>query len=114
MAEPGSAQEDPMSRLSFPFSLAVLVVPLLNCGSSPHAVDEKYYLIATNVKMPYWQQVSAGLVKAAAQLGVRAEMVGPDTYDVQAEHQQFADALKQKPTGILVSAGDPNLIKGDI
>jgi ribose transport system substrate-binding protein len=103
-----------MSKLLVPLSLPVLLLPLFNCGGSQHAVDEKYFLIATNVKMPYWQQVSAGLAKAAAQLGVKAEVIGPETYDVNAQHQQFADLLKQKPTGILVSAGDPNLIKGDI
>jgi ribose transport system substrate-binding protein len=71
-------------------------------------------MIVTNAKAPYWQEAAAGLTKAASQLHVRAEVAGPDTYDVKAQHDQFQDVLKQKPTGILVSAGDPNLIKGDI
>ncbi len=41
-------------------------------------------------------------------------MVGPDSYDVKAQHDQFQTVLKKKPTGILVTAGDPALIKGDI
>ena len=103
-----------MSRLLATLGSGVMLLPLLNCGGSQHSPEEKYYLIATNLKLPYWQQVSAGLTKAAAQLGVKAEVVGPDTYDVKAQHEQFTDVLKRKPTGILVSASDPNLEKGDI
>jgi ribose transport system substrate-binding protein len=66
------------------------------------------------VKLPYWQQASAGLTRAAREMKVSAEMVGPDTYDPQAEHDQFQKALGKKPSGILISAGDPNVVKGDI
>ena len=45
---------------------------------------------------------------------VKAEIVGPDTYDPQAEHEAFQKALSKKPTAILVSVSDPNVIKGDI
>lgn len=103
-----------MSKLISSFALGLLVLPILNCGGSQHSPEEKFVLIATNVKVPYWQEAAAGLSKAAAQLHVRAEVIGPDSYDVKDQHQQFQDAVKKKPTGILVSAGDPNLIKGDI
>lgn len=103
-----------MSRAILSLALGLSVLPLINCGGSQHSPDEKYFLIVTNAKAPYWQEAAAGLTKAAAQLHVRADVVGPDSYDVKAQHDQFQDVLKQKPTGILVSAGDPNLIKGDI
>ncbi len=103
-----------MSRLMFPFALGLLVLPLVNCGGSQHGPEEKYILIASNIKVPYWQEAAAGLSKATAQMHVASEVIGPDTYDVKAQHEQFQDALKKKPTGILVSAGDPNLIKEDI
>ena len=90
-------------------ALSVILLTLSGCGGSQHAPTEKYYLIAANVKLPYWQHVSAGLLKAAAQLGVKAEVVGPDTYDVKAQREQFAEVLKQKPAGILVAATDPSL-----
>jgi ribose transport system substrate-binding protein len=109
-----TAQEVNMSRLVFSLALGLSVLPLLNCGGSQHSPDEKYVLIATNVKVPYWQEAAAGLMKAAGQLHVGAEVIGPESYDVKDQHQEFQDALKKKPTGILVSAGDPNLIKGDI
>ncbi|HTS63175.1 MAG TPA: substrate-binding domain-containing protein [Candidatus Acidoferrales bacterium] len=91
-----------------------LVLPLLDCGGSPHSVDEKYVLIATNIKVPYWQKALDGVNSAAKQLQVRAELVGPETFDPKAQHDQFADLLKQKPTGILVSVSDPTLIQPDI
>ena len=94
--------------------LAALSLPLLNCGGSRHSPAESYYLVVTNVKLPYWQQAAAGLTKAATQMGVKAELVGPDSYDPQAEHEAFVKAMGKKPTGILVSAADPNLIKADI
>jgi ribose transport system substrate-binding protein len=103
-----------MSRFGKYLALAPLVLPLLNCGGSPHSADEKYYLLVTNVKEPYWQEAGAGLSKAASQMRVLAEMVGPDSYDVTAQHTQFQDLLKKKPTGILVTAGNPALIKQDI
>ena len=103
-----------MSRLRSCLALGVAVLPLVNCGGSQHSPDEKYVLIVTNVKEAYWQEAAGGLSRAASQLHVRAEMIGPDTYDVQAQHTQFQDELKKKPTGILVTAGAPSLIKGDI
>jgi len=103
-----------MSRLLRPLGLGVLLLALSACRSSQHSPDEKYYLVATNVKLPYWQQVAAGLSRAAAQLGVSAETIGPDTYDPKAEHEQFTEVLKRTPAGILVSASDPNLLTADI
>jgi ribose transport system substrate-binding protein len=94
--------------------MAVLLLPLLNCGGSQHAADETYFLVGMNVKLPYWQQVGAGLRKAASELKVKAEFVGPDTFDVKGQHEAFADVLKRKPSGIMVSASDPNVINADI
>lgn len=95
--------------LSVTFSLA-----LLNCGGSPHDSEEKYFLIASNIKVAYWQQALAGVTRAAGQLHIRADMTGPDTFDPKAQHDQFVDLLKQKPTGILVSVSDAKLLQPDI
>ena len=103
-----------MSRLLCALGLGALLIALSNCRGSQHSADERYYLVATNVKLPYWQQVAAGLTRAAAELGVSAEIVGPDTYDPKAEHEQFTEVLTHKPAGILVSASDPNLLTADI
>lgn len=84
------------------------------CSSSRHEASEKYYLVATNTKLPYWQVANSGLVRAGAQLGVPVEMVGPDSYDPQAEKQAFDAAVAKKPAGILVSVADPAVMKASI
>jgi ribose transport system substrate-binding protein len=94
-------------------SLILLVVPMLSCGSE-HSADERYFFVTTNVKLPYWQSAGAGFVQEAKEWKLRADFVGPDTYDPKAELQEFRNAVQAKPSGILVSAADANLLKDDI
>jgi ribose transport system substrate-binding protein len=103
-----------MSRF-IPFLTPILLLPLMSCGgSSQHDVQEKYFFVSANTKVPYWQEAAAGFNRAATQMHVHAEFVGPETYDPKAQHEQFQDILKQKPTGILVSASSPGLLNQDI
>jgi ribose transport system substrate-binding protein len=87
---------------------------LLLAGCSAHDKNEQYYLIATNVNLPYWQNAQAGFDKAAKDYGVSAEMLGPATFDPQAEVQEFRDAVKKKPAGILVSVANSQLMMPEI
>jgi ribose transport system substrate-binding protein len=96
------------------FSAAALTLSLLGCAAPQHEVDEKFYLIASNTTLPYWQEAHAGLGRAATQLGVKAEMAGPETYDPKAEREEFVATLKKKPTGIMISASDATLLKPEI
>jgi ribose transport system substrate-binding protein len=94
---------------------AGLFVLLIGCaGGTGHKSNEKYFLVSANVRLPYWQAAATGLSRAARQLDVSAEMVGPDNYDPQAEQAAFRTAITKGPAGILVSAADPNLLKADI
>src|SRR2546426_2999989 len=95
------------------FAFCVLLVFLASCGGG-HDQDEKYFLISTNVKIPYWQTGAAGFSQAATQLKVRYEFAGPDTYDPKAEQQALQQAVQNKATGILISVADPTLMKDDI
>ena len=98
-------------------SLAVstLVLPLSNCGSSPHDPVEAYYLVTANSKIPYWQAAVAGLSQACIEMKVQYEMVGPDKYDPQAERAEFQRIVQtKKPSGILVSAADSEVLKPQI
>lgn len=92
---------------------SIWLIPLLSCGTG-HDADEKYFLISTNIQVPYWQTAGAGFSQAARQLQVRAEFSGPDSYDPKAQQQAFQQALQKKPTGILISVADPNVMKDDI
>ena len=84
------------------------------CSSSRHDTTEKYYLVASNIKLPYWQTALAGLRRAAGDLQITAEMVGPDTYDTQKQRDVFHAIAAKKPAGIMISAADPELMKGEI
>jgi ribose transport system substrate-binding protein len=90
------------------------MVPILGCAGSQHSADEKYYLIATNIQLPYWKAASAGLAKGAIQMHVRTEFKGPDNFDPKAEQEAFRAAVAAKPMGILISPADPELLKADI
>ena len=75
-----------------------------SCGPEPyHQKDERFVLIATNIALPYWQEAQAGLADSAKELGVKAEMLGPETYAPDKELEAFQKAVAEKPSGILIS-----------
>ena len=95
---------------------AIIILALTSCSSSHHDPLEKYYLVTPNVKSAYWQEGWAGFNHAAFGLGagVQSGLAGPDTFDPQAEVQEFRVVMSLKPAGILVSAGDAAAMKGPI
>ncbi len=103
-----------LKRISLGLGLVVWIMPLTSCSKPAHDVEERYFLVCANAKIPYWQVAAAGLNKAAAELKVRAEIAGPDTYDPKAQQQEFQRIMRLKPTGILVSPADSALMKADI
>jgi ribose transport system substrate-binding protein len=72
--------------------------------------------VTANQHIAYWEEASAGLNAAAKDLGVRAETIGPDTYDPQGEKDAMMKAIHQNlpPAGFLVSAADPDLMRDAI
>jgi ribose transport system substrate-binding protein len=84
------------------------------CSNSRHETTEHYYLVASNIKLPYWQAALAGLRRGAGDLKVKADMVGPDTYDPAEQRNMFRYIVSKKPAGIMVSAADPVLMKSEI
>jgi ribose transport system substrate-binding protein len=103
-----------MSKTLAAFASATLIFSLAACSSSRHEASEKYYLVVSNSRLAYWQAARAGLAQAAHKLGVAYDMIGPDTYDPQAEIQAFRDAMSTTPSGIMVSAADPAGMKTQI
>jgi ribose transport system substrate-binding protein len=101
-------------RKLHPLVLAACCSALVSCAGSKHDANEKYVLIAANKAVAYWQSAAAGLLRAAKDMGVAGEMVGPDTYDTNAEHLALQKAISEKPAGILVSASDAQLLQPDI
>lgn len=102
-----------MNRYLSILALVAALLPFAGCGGR-HSPGEKYFLVTANSKLPYWQNAATGLARAASQLAVQSEMVGPENYDVPAEAQAFRDAVAKKPAGILVSPADPSLLGPEI
>ena len=97
--------------------IAVVAISLMcGCGGGRHEAAETYVLVTTNTKIPYWQVAAEGLRAAAHDLGVKTEMVGPETYDPKAEKEEFLSVVHRQipPAGILVSAADPELLRDAI
>lgn len=95
------------------FALLAMFLPLLT-GCTRHSKDEHYYLIATNINLPYWKAANAGFQKAAVQYGVSAEMRGTTTFDPQGEVAEFRTVVARKPAGILVSVASAELMAPEI
>jgi ribose transport system substrate-binding protein len=93
--------------------LALAAVLTTGCGAR-HSDKEVFYLIATNVNLPYWQTAAAGFKQAGAQYKVTTKVVGPDTYDPKAELAELHNAIAAKPSGILISVADASVLQSEI
>jgi len=101
-----------LARLSLGSLLFSTLLALTGCGY--HNDKEKYYLVAVNIQLPYWQAAAAGIRRAAHEMQVQSQFSGPDSYDAQAEVQAFRQAVAANPAGILVSPADPKLMSPEI
>jgi ribose transport system substrate-binding protein len=90
--------------------LALGVIFSAGCGAR-HSEKEVYYLISTNMALPYWQNAASGFKQAAAQYKVTAHVAGPDGYDAQAELAELQKATAAKPAGILISVADVSVLQ---
>jgi ribose transport system substrate-binding protein len=95
-------------------ALLALAVAFTSGCEGRHSNKEVFYLVAANIKLPYWQTAAAGFNKAAAQYKVTARVVGPDNYDAQAELTELHNAIAAKPAGILISVADAAVLKPEI
>ncbi len=85
-------------------SLTCATVGLTGCQY--RSKKDTYYLISTNLKLPYWKTVNAGFTKAANEYGVTAQLEGPQDFDTQVELDSFNRAVASHPAGIIVSVAD--------
>jgi ribose transport system substrate-binding protein len=91
-----------------------MTLPMFISGCERHDKSEQYFLIATNIGLPYWQSAHEGFAQAAAEYRVTEDMRGPDTFNPSIEMDEFRSAVAKKPAGILVSVSDPKLIGPEI
>jgi ribose transport system substrate-binding protein len=96
-------------------ALAMLALGVaFTSGCDRHSTKEVYYLVATNLNLPYWQSAAAGFNKAGADLKVTAKVVGPGNYDPQAELAELQKAVAAKPAGILIQVSDASVLQPEI
>jgi len=103
-----------MKAIKYAASMLVALVVLSTSGCSRHSTSEVYYLIASNLALPYWQTAAAGFNKAAAEYQVTAKVDGPNGYDPQAELVALHKAIATKPKGILISVADVTVLQSEI
>ena len=90
--------------------VSLLVALSATCQDSLHT-GERYIFVASNIKLPYWQEAQAGFKDAAQTLGVKTEFRGPSTYSPEEELKAFQNAMETHPTGILVAPARALLFK---
>ncbi len=104
-----------MRRLVVSAVLALLAVACLSlAGCQYRSPKDTYYLVAPNIKLPYWKAVQDGFEQAAQEYGVTAKMIGPENYDAAAEATAFSDAVGRHPAGILLSAAAASALHANI
>jgi ribose transport system substrate-binding protein len=96
------------------FLLLLVAAVIVSCATPYHQETERYYFVATNINLPYWQEAQAGFMDAAQNLGVKAELVGPATYDPGAEATIFRNIVDKQPSGICLSAARTDFFRADI
>ena len=79
------------------------------CARPYHEENERYVFVATNTKLPYWQEAEAGFLDAAKALGVKGELIGPTGYAPNAELGVFRQIVEEHPAGICLSAARPEI-----
>jgi simple sugar transport system substrate-binding protein len=100
------------------FSLAKIMKPvlgllagltLLSAAASFAAADETRVVFVTHGQSgdPYWSVVKNGMDDAAKTLGVKAEYLAPETFDMAKMAQMIDAAVASKPDGLVVSIADP-------
>lgn len=102
-----------LKKFSIALILLACIAMLIGCGRR-HDADEFYVMATSNKAIPYWQTATSGFIEAARQAGVKSEVIGPDNYDPNAEKDEFHKVLARKPTAIIVSPADPELMKPEI
>jgi len=100
-------------KLAVLLSLA-LSIACVSCEEPYHQKEEQYYFISSNINIPYWQEAQAGLMDAAKEMGVKAEMDGPTVLSAKDELDSFQKAVALHPAGILLSVANVDIFKGPI
>jgi simple sugar transport system substrate-binding protein len=89
---------------------------ILSAASSWAAADETRVVFVTHGQSgdPYWSVVKNGMDDAAKTLGVKAEYLAPENFDMAKMAQMIDAAAASKPDGLVVSIADPAALSGPV
>ena len=107
------------------FSLAKIMKPvlgllagltMLSAAAGFAAADETRVVFVTHGQGgdPYWSVVKNGMDDAAKTLGVKAEYLAPESFDMAKMAQMIDAAVASKPDGLVVSIADPAAVSEPI
>lgn len=82
---------------------------LMSAATLTAAADETRIVFVTHGQSgdPYWSVVKNGMDDAAKTLGVKAEYLAPETFDMAKMAQMIDAAAASKPDGLVISIADP-------
>ena len=103
-----------MRSVRFLVASAFFLFVIFGCKAPQHDAEEKYYLVSANIQLPYWKTAASGFYKAAKEMNMPVEVLGPTSYDPKAEASEFRSAVSKGATGILVSAADAEVLRPEI
>jgi ribose transport system substrate-binding protein len=84
-------------------------------AAAPGDVGEQLYVfLPKSLDNPYWDDCRKGMEDLAAELGVQAEFLGPDTADAAKQVAIFESVIARNPAGIAVSPNDPATVTAAI
>ena len=106
-----------LSKLAKPALGALAGLALLSSAATiAVAADQTHVVFITHGQSgdPYWSVVKNGMDDAAKLLGVKAEYLSPETFDMAKMAQMIDAVVASKPDGIVVSIPDEAAISGPV
>lgn len=91
-----------------------LAAMLASCQKPFHKETERYFFVASNINLPYWQEAQAGFEDSGRGLGVKVEFTGPTSYSPEEQLAAFRQAVAAHPSGILLAPTRPELFNKEI
>jgi ABC-type sugar transport system substrate-binding protein len=84
-------------------------------AEAPAAGGEEFFVfLPKGLDNPYWDECRKGMEAKMAELGVKAEFLGPAVSDATKQVEIFESVIARKPAAIAVSPNDPNTVMDSI
>jgi simple sugar transport system substrate-binding protein len=100
--------------MRFVTKLALGLLVLAGFAGSALAQSRIVFVTHNQSGDPYWSVVKNGMDDAAKALGVTAEYLSPETFDMVKMAQLIDAAIASKPDGLVVSIPDAAALSGPV